>query len=50
MQKKAIASLLSKSTKVRVFMAAPQAPFHSSKAANVEVSIMKVKVLYIDDR
>lgn len=40
MQKKAVASLLGKSTQVakaRLFMAASQASFHSSKAANVEV-------------
>ena len=42
MQKKAIASLLGKNTRARVFMAVPQSAFHSSKAANVEVSIMEV--------
>lgn len=45
MQKKAIASLLGKSTRARVFMAAPQSAFHSSKAANVEVCIMKFNAL-----
>lgn len=45
MQKKAIASLLGKNTRARVFMAVPQSAFHSSKTANIEVSIMEIKAL-----
>jgi hypothetical protein len=45
MQKKAIASLLGKNARARVFMAVPQSAFHSSKTTNIEVSIKRVKAL-----
>lgn len=45
MQKKAIASLLGKNARARVFMAVPQSAFHSSKTANIEVRIIRVKSL-----
>lgn len=53
MQKKAITSLLGKSVqsnRARLFMAARQASFHSSKAANVEVLlVLAIKSLILDD-
>jgi hypothetical protein len=52
MQKKAVASLLGKSTQAargRLFMALSQAQFHSSKAANVEVLQSIINAYFIDD-
>ena len=45
MQKKAIASLLGKNARARVFMAVPQSAFQSSKTANFEVSVKRAKAL-----